>query len=70
MKLVDGSLILITIVDVGAGILAVLAWLACCLSCSMVGAFFWRASLGPEVVQHLMQQEHGLQGAAPLPITT
>ena len=25
-------------VDVSAGILAVFAWLACCLSCSMVGA--------------------------------
>ena len=30
----------ISSVDVGAGILAVLAWLACCLRCSVAGALF------------------------------
>ena len=46
-------------VDVGAGILAVYAWLACYLDRSVV-----RALLGLGVVEHLMQQECGLQAAA------
>ena len=54
-------------VDVGAGHLAVLAWFACCLGCSVVWMLLGVGLLGIEVVQHWMQQKHGLQAAAQLP---